>query len=178
MGKLIISPSDYLGDSISALGFPAGGSLGFEKIWRVDKDSLTNSLSSCNCAIKKVVFWEVGGFDESFPYAGGEDSYLAYRLVKSGYSIKYCPDVLAYHDARDSLRDFIKWQFRRGVSSYIFSQKVKKKTDFIGLRFWSTKNIIINSLNDKKMPLILSLFLFSIAMQMSGMIYAKYMDIK
>ena len=34
MGRLKPLPSDYLGDAISALGFPAGGAIGFEKIWK------------------------------------------------------------------------------------------------------------------------------------------------
>ena len=72
MGRLMLMPSTFLGDSISALGFPAGGAIGFDKIWKVDNEGFTDSLSSCNCAVKKEVFQEVGGFDESFPYPGGE----------------------------------------------------------------------------------------------------------
>jgi hypothetical protein len=58
MGKLNLDQSTYLGDSISALGFPAGGSIGFDKI----------------C-----------GFDETFPYPGGEDTLLAVSLRKRGH---------------------------------------------------------------------------------------------
>ncbi|MBN1625851.1 MAG: glycosyltransferase [Deltaproteobacteria bacterium] len=178
IGKVILNPSNSLGDSISALGFPAGGSVGFDKIWRVDGNGFTNSLSSCNCAIKKDAFESAGGFDETFPYAGGEDSYLAYSLMQSGHTIKYCPDVIMYHEARDSLKDFLKWQFRRGVSSYIFSQKVKEKKDFFRLRYWSTKNVIKNGLNDKKMPLILMLLFIGLAMQTAGAFCGKYMDVR
>ncbi len=35
MGRLILMPSTYIGESISALGFPAGGTIGFEKIWKL-----------------------------------------------------------------------------------------------------------------------------------------------
>jgi len=94
MGRLVIDASTFLGDSISSLGFPAGGSAGFDRIWRVSPDGYTHSLSTCNFAIKKSVFDRVGGFDTSFPYPGGEDSLLAYHLVREGYRIKYCPDFL------------------------------------------------------------------------------------
>ena len=177
MGKLVLLPSSFLGDSISALGFPAGGALGFEKVWKVSEDGFTNSLSSCNFAIKREVFEDIGGFDECFPYAGGEDSFLAYSLVRSGYRIKYCPEVLAYHGARDSLKSFFRWQFHRGLSSFIFSKKVTGKRNFASLRLWSTLNIIKHYHSDSKFPLIVFLLLMSFLVQMSGFFCAKYREI-
>jgi glycosyltransferase involved in cell wall biosynthesis len=168
MGRLVLRPSTFLGDSISALGFPAGGSIGFEKIWKVDKEGLTDSLSSCNCAIRKSLFWKIGGFDESFPYAGGEDSLFAYHLKKAGCRIRFCPDVVAYHGARDSLRSFLRWQFRRGQSSYIFSTKVRERGNYMALRLWSTANILKSSFTDRKFPLILILLGLSLLVQMTG----------
>ncbi len=175
MGRLILKPSTLLGDAISALGFPAGGAIGFDKIWRVDTDGFTDSLSTCNCAVKKDVFFKVGGFDETFPLAGGEDSYFAYDLIKSNYRIKYCPDVLVYHEARKSLKNFVRWQFKRGISSFIFSQKVSRKGDFLSLRIWSTGNIIRHSINDKKFPLVVFLLGTSFLVQLAGYLFAKYM---
>ena len=168
MGRLVLRPSTFLGDSISALGFPAGGSIGFDKIWKVDKEGLTDSLSSCNCAVRKSLFWKIGGFDESFPYAGGEDSLFAYHLKKAGCRIRFCPDVVAYHGARDSLRSFLRWQFRRGQSSYIFSTKVRERGNYMALRLWSTANILKSSFTDRKFPLILILLGLSLLVQMTG----------
>jgi glycosyltransferase involved in cell wall biosynthesis len=174
MGRLVLLPSSFLGDSISGLGFPAGGSIGFDKIWRVDERGFTESLSSCNCAIRKDLFWEVGGFDESFPYPGGEDSLLAYNLRKRRYGIRYCPDVLVYHEARDSFQDFLRWQFRRGVSSYIFSTKISDKKAFLSLRLWSTKNILRTYFRDKKFPLVFFLLAMSFLVQAAGFLSGKY----
>jgi len=174
MGRLVILPSTFLGDCISALGFPAGGAIGFDKIWKVDKKGFTDSLSSCNFAVRKDIFWKVGGFDETFPYPGGEDSLLAYNLRRSSYSIKYCSDILAYHEARDSMSGFMKWQFRRGISSFIFSKKVSRKKDFLCLRIWSTKNIIRHYYSDKKFPLVLLLMGTGFFVQLSGFFFAKY----
>ena len=174
MGRLALMPSTLLGESISALGFPAGGSIGFDKIWKVDKAGFTESLSSCNCAIKKDIFYEIGMFDESFPYAGGEDSLLAYHLRRSNYRIKYCPELLVYHEARDTLVDFLKWHFRRGMSSFIFSKKISEKKDFISLRMWSTRNIIRYYYTDKKFPLVLLLLFSSYFAQFIGFLFAKY----
>ncbi len=174
MGKLVLMQSTFLGDSISALGFPAGGAIGFDKIWKVDENGYTESLSTCNCALRKDVFREVGGFDTSFPFPGGEDSLLAYDLLRRGHKIKYCPDVIAFHEARNSLADFIKWQFKRGISSYIFSKKISNKGDFLSLRLWSTKNIIRQYYNNKKFPLILFLLGTGFIVQFSGYLYARF----
>jgi glycosyltransferase involved in cell wall biosynthesis len=174
MGRLVLLPSNILGDSISALGFPGGGAIGFDKIWKVDQKGFTDSISSCNFAIPKNYFWEIGGFDESFPFPGGEDSLLAYHLRRLNYRIKYCQDVLVYHAARDSMNDFLKWQFRRGMSSFIFSTKVSNKRNFLSLRVWSTKNIIRHSWGTKKFLLVLFLLGTSFVSQFFGFIFAKH----
>ncbi|MBF0234779.1 MAG: glycosyltransferase [Desulfamplus sp.] len=173
MGKLKLSPSNLLGNSISALGFPAGGSIGFEKIWKVEHNGYTESLSTCNCALRKDIFWKIGGFDTSFPYAGGEDSLLAYHLVNSDFRIKYCPNVIVYHDARDSFTGFIKWQFRRGISSYIFSTKIANKKSFYSLRIWSSLNIIKYHFSSRKFPLVISLLGLSYLTQIIGYLFGK-----
>ncbi len=174
MGRLILMPSTYIGESISALGFPAGGTIGFEKIWKVDADGFTSSLSSCNCAVKKHVFNYIGGFDESFPYAGGEDSFFAYTLIENGYRIKYIPHMIVYHEARSSLRSFMKWHFKRGISSYIFSMKIRNKSDYFRLRLWSTKNIFKAFKHDHKFPMILCLLSISFMVQFIGFTVARY----
>jgi glycosyltransferase involved in cell wall biosynthesis len=168
MGRLIIPTSNYLGDSISALGFPAGGSIGFDKIWRVDINGFTDSLSTCNCAIKKDIFEQIEGFDETFPYPGGEDTLLAYAIRQNGYHIKYCPDIIVNHAPRTKFKDFLRWQFRRGISSYLFAQKIMIKSDFIKLRLWSIRNIISTYKFDKKIPLILILLLTGYFSQVLG----------
>ncbi len=174
MGRLELLPSNYIGNSISALGFPAGGAIGFEKIWKVDSEGYTKSLSTCNCAIRRDVFWKVGGFDETFPYPGGEDSLLAYKLSELHCNIKFCRDVLVYHEARDSLAGFLEWQFKRGISSFIFSKRIPEKRSYISLRVWSTKNIIMHYITDTKIPMILLLIGASFTAQLSGFFYAKY----
>ncbi len=174
MGRLVLLPSTFIGDSISALGFPAGGTVGFDKIWKVNRKGFTDSLSSCNCAVRREAFIKSGGFDETFPYPGGEDSFLAYNLREANQLIKYCPDVLVYHKARDSFSDFIKWQFKRGISSLIFSKKVCEKRSFLSLRIWSTRNVIKCSIADKKFPLVLLLLCTSFFVQLAGYLFAKY----
>lgn len=174
MGRLILEHSDPLGNAISALGFPAGGSVGFEKIWKVDADGFTSSLSTCNCAVKKEVFFQAGGFDESFPYPGGEDTLLARNLVRQGYRIKFCPATVVYHAARNDLRDFFKWQYKRGISSYIFSKKVKQKSSFLAMRLWSSANVLKAAVHNNRLGTVATLLVIGYGTQFAGYLLARY----
>lgn len=48
-------------------------------------------------AIRRKVFLEMGGFDESYRYPSVEDIELGYRLKKAGYQIKLCKTVQVKH---------------------------------------------------------------------------------
>lgn len=168
MGRLVMLPSTPLGDAISALGFPAGGSVGFDRIWRVDADGFTESLSTCNCAVRRKAFEAVGGFAEDFPYAGGEDSFLAYALRRRGYRIRYCPDAVAWHPARDRLGDFIAWQFKRGVSSYLFARRVQERQGFVRMRGRSSLNVLRQSRRDGRTVPVAALLAASVLLQFAG----------
>lgn len=91
-------PEEYLG------GFecPAGG---------------TNSMS-----YRKAVLLEVGGFDESFPYAAGEDADLKWRVVQRGYRLLYIP-VKVIHLQPYTFRSFWYQHMRLGRGAVHFEQK-------------------------------------------------------
>ena len=174
MGNTKIPKSTLIGDSISALGFPGGANAGFENMWHVSKEGFTDHITSCNFAAKKEVFEKYGLFDESFPLAGGEDPELSYRLSKNGVKIKYCPDVLVYHEPRKELLSFIKWMIYRGRSNYYFKKKVGKVGNFVKLRLWSSKNIIKKFLFDQKIILIIPLLFLSFILQQIGYMWERY----
>lgn len=169
MGKLYIPQSNFIGDSISALGFPAGGSIGFEKIWPVDSDGFTNHLSSSNFAIRKNVIRKIGGFDGDFSIYC-EDSEFAFRLIKAGIKIKFCPDIVVSHKPMTSFFVFIKNHIKRGQGNYIFRKKLSYVGDFIKMRLWSTKNIFRTYYKDVKFPLIFILLGMSFLCQQIGYI--------
>lgn len=58
------------------------------------------------CAIRKDIFWQVGGFDENFQAWGAEDVDLGYRISQSG-GIGYLSQIHSIHipHARDSFRN-------------------------------------------------------------------------
>ncbi|MBO0722301.1 MAG: glycosyltransferase [Blastocatellia bacterium] len=70
---------------------------------------------TCNCAYRRDVLLEVGGFDESFPYAAYEDTELAARVRQLG-PIVWLPDAIVIHPQRKlTLRSLLKklrhWEY-------------------------------------------------------------------
>ncbi len=171
-GGTTVPASNLLGDCIAALGFPGGGSLGFEKMWKVSREGLTNHLSVGNCALRRDVFDTVGYFDESMK-SGAEDAEFSFRLEKKGIPVKYVPEGYAYHEARTTWKEFVRWQLRRGRANYHFKRKVGKVGEFVKLRAWSSKNIIKSNVN-YRLPVIVGLLGMSAALQQFGYLQEKW----
>jgi len=176
MGKVEIERSNFIGDSISALGYPAGGSIGFENIWKVSPEGYTSTFSSCNCGFRRKVFDEFGFFDEDFPCAGGEDTLLARKISNGGGKIKYCPEAVVTHEARAGLRAFMRWQAKRGECIYLFRKKVGSIKGDIKNRLWSISNTIKMHLRDPKIFMIIPLLALSMASQQYGYLKARFND--
>jgi len=74
----------------------------------------TNSFGTYNVLIKRSVLEELGGFDNRYSHASGEDSDLAYRIIKSGHKIYFEKDAMVIHN---NILRFLKYliiQFRHG----------------------------------------------------------------
>ncbi len=162
-----IPPSNFIGDCVSALGFPGGGSLGFEKVWRVSSEGFTNHLAVGNCALRREVFDSVGMFDEKMRF-GAEDAELSVRLEKAGIPIYYAREGFAYHEARTTWRGFVDWQLRRGRANYHFKQKVGSVGGFVKLRLWSAKNIFVANILNWKVLFIFFFLGASFVLQQRG----------
>ncbi|MEK6969036.1 MAG: glycosyltransferase [Nanoarchaeota archaeon] len=162
-----VPASNLVGDCIAALGFPGGGSLGFDKVWKVSEDSLTNHLAVGNCAMRKDIFEKVGFFDESMK-SGAEDAEFSFRMEQAGIPVKYVPQAYAFHEARTTFSSFVNWQLRRGKANYQFKQKVGEVNSFIKLRLWSAKNILAENMFNWRLPLILSFLGASFVLQQVG----------
>jgi len=69
-------------------------------------------LWSCNFAIKKSLFQNMNGFDESFPAAALEDVDFRERLRKKNYHFPFVPDALIDHPPRGAA-----WGSRRALQN-------------------------------------------------------------
>ncbi len=167
-----IPKSNLVGDCISALGFPGGGSLGFTKVWKVSGKGFTNHLAVGNCALRRELFKKVGKFDETMK-SGAEDAELSFRMEQANIPIKFASGAYAFHEARTTLSSFIKWQLRRGKANYQFKQKIGKVGGFIKLRLWSAKNIFLQNMFNWRLPLIFSFLILSFVLQQVGYFLEK-----
>ena len=166
VGRIIIPPSTWLGDSISALGFPAGGNAGYEVMFHVGSDGVTDNLASGNCAVRRQALADVGGFDESMMW-GGEDTDISRRLVLAGKRIVYVPTAVLTHPARARLGDFMRWQFVRGRAKRQFSLTTPI-SGYVTARLASHRRILRSHLRDPKIVLIAPLLLLSLLGQAAG----------
>ena len=79
-------------------------------------------IGTNNLAIKKRLLIQVGGFDESFPVAAGEDADLLHRLVESG-NPTVCLPMSVIHRQTYTWPSFFRQQIRRGVGAAYFLAK-------------------------------------------------------
>jgi glycosyltransferase involved in cell wall biosynthesis len=71
-------------------------------------------LGSFNLSLRKRVLEEVGGFDEGYRKASGEDNDLSYRLSKLGYKLIFDSEAKVAHHHPERLWPYLLHQFRHG----------------------------------------------------------------
>ena len=67
-----------------------------------------------NLAIKKEVFDTIGGFNEGYKNASGEDVDICYKILKQGYQIRFVKDAIVGHFHPENLYKYLKNQFNHG----------------------------------------------------------------
>jgi GT2 family glycosyltransferase len=71
--------------------------------------------ATCNFCIRRDLFQALGGFDESFIGAAGEDWDLSWRLRTAGYTIDFVPHaIITHHHVRNGFRLAWKHLFHYG----------------------------------------------------------------
>jgi len=175
-GDTVVEAVTRFGRLVAFLGFPGGGAIGFEHVWRVDGRGYTNSISSCNLAIHADVFRQVGCFDPTFPVAGGEDTVFAKTAVAHGFKIKYVKQQKVYHTEVAGLRRFLAWQITRGRGNYHIKRRLGRIGGFFRLRMWSFKNSLKHA--GVWAPAVLALIILAVAYQSYGYRREKKKNVK
>lgn len=67
----------------------------------------------CNLGLRREVWAEVGGFDESYP-AGAEEIDFAWRAADLGHRFGYVPEGLVHYRIRTDLLGVLKQQYNSG----------------------------------------------------------------
>jgi GT2 family glycosyltransferase len=68
------------------------------------------SFWSCNLAIRRDVFESLGGFDQDFLEAGGEDMELAYRIQSAKLRTIFLTEAVVIHPARKVTFQSLLWR--------------------------------------------------------------------
>lgn len=121
-------------------------------------------IITANCLINKAEFFNVGGFDESFKCASGEDIDLSIRLKRKN-TILYVEKSVVYHCYNDNIIKMYKRFFRYGKTI----RKLEIKHNF---------NIDINALFPKKTNTFL-FYIFKLIAKIAlknALLSSKYKD--
>lgn len=79
-------------------------------------------LITASACIHRASFFAVGGFDESFPFAAGEDIDLGFRLFSSG-KLAFVRNAIVHHDFEEDTEAFINRFKRYGLGNRLLAKK-------------------------------------------------------
>ena len=64
-----------------------------------DYEGEVHFLEACNMAFRRDIFWELGGFDESYGGVGEwSEPDLCFRIRKKGYKLWFTPQAKLFHE--------------------------------------------------------------------------------
>ena len=75
-------------------------------------------FTSNNMAVRRDLFFELGGFSTAYRRAAGEDRDLCDKWQRAGYSLQYIPEAVVYHAHDMDVRDFLRQHFNYGRAAY------------------------------------------------------------
>lgn len=80
-------------------------------------------FASCNFAMPRTLFEEIGGFDTRFPIAAGEDREICDRLARQGHNLVYAPDATIHHWHHLSLAGFFRQHRNYGAGAVEYHRR-------------------------------------------------------
>jgi cellulose synthase/poly-beta-1,6-N-acetylglucosamine synthase-like glycosyltransferase len=69
-------------------------------------------IDTYSAAFRRERFFEMDGYDTSFPVACAEDVELSYRMANSGWKMKFAPDAIVYHTHPGTLRAYAEKKYK------------------------------------------------------------------
>lgn len=76
-------------------------------------------IHGCNFGVRREVFFDVGGFDESLPPYGCDDSEFSLRLLAAGHQITPAPGMLLYFRRTLGLRRTLRKVYLSGIAETV-----------------------------------------------------------
>jgi GT2 family glycosyltransferase len=87
-----------------------------------------------NFAVPRETFHTLGGFDETYTFAAGEDREFCDRWLAQGYALVYSPDVVVYHTHAMTFATFCRKHFSYGRAALRF-HRARARRRFDRVRF-------------------------------------------
>jgi cellulose synthase/poly-beta-1,6-N-acetylglucosamine synthase-like glycosyltransferase len=69
-------------------------------------------VDTYSAAFRKEPFFEMNGYDTSFPVACAEDVELSYRMSARGWKMKFVPEAVVYHTHPSTLPQYLKKKYK------------------------------------------------------------------
>jgi GT2 family glycosyltransferase len=98
-------------------------------------------LITANALVWREALAQIGGFEERFPGAGGEDIDLGIRLWRIG-PLAYAPQAHIVHATKPQLRDFVRRFMRYGRANRLLSARYQ--VDLLPRRFSSKRRTLLS----------------------------------
>lgn len=117
VGGPSLTPSDdtwlqqLFGHALSS-SFGSGGVTNRYRVRGITRKTTDKELILCNLAVKRSIFSDSGGFNESL-YPNEENEFLE-RVTSAGFSLIYSPSFHVFRSQRQSLPAFVRQMFNYG----------------------------------------------------------------
>lgn len=84
-------------------------------------------FTSNNVAYRSSMLKRMGGFDERFRWAGGEERALHLKLSKGGAKMVFAPDIVVTHYHAMTFSGFLRQQYNYGKGSWLLHRVIAKE---------------------------------------------------
>ncbi len=102
--------------------------LEFQERYRfLERQKFIDFVDTYSAAFKKDTFWEIGGFNESFPYPNNEDVDLSYRMASYSKLMVFNPKAVVIHKHKTKAIDYFKLKFSRAFWRMVVYSKYPEK---------------------------------------------------
>jgi GT2 family glycosyltransferase len=93
----------------------------------MDGSDSIDFVDTYSAAFRRERFFEMDGYDTSFPVACAEDVELSYRMSNSGWKMKFAPEAIVYHTHPETLRAYLAKKYKFAFWRVIAVRKNPRK---------------------------------------------------
>ena len=107
------------------------------------KENACTFWGACG-VIRREIFLQIGGFNESYRLPSVEDIELGYRLIKAGYKIRLCKEIQVKHLKKWTVISLLKADiFYRAIPWTVLILKYQQVVNDLNLNWYSRTSIIL-----------------------------------